>query len=93
MAKRTQKEAVLTKETILKTAIRMLSSDGYDRFSLNRLARECDVTRGAVYHHFRNKEALFLEVVNFLLKKMGESIYRWAQSGPSAGTDPVESFL
>jgi AcrR family transcriptional regulator len=48
----------------------MLSSEGYNQFSLNKLAQNCDVTRGAVYHHFKNKETLFLEVVKFLLKKM-----------------------
>lgn len=93
MARRTPEDALLTKETILYTAIRMLSSGGYDQFSLNKLAQNCDVTRGAVYHHYKNKETLFLEVVKFLLKKMGESIYQWAKSGPSGGKDLMEAFL
>ena len=93
MARRTQADALHTKETVLNTAIRMLSSEGYDQFSLNKLAQNCDVSRGAVYHHFKNKETLFLEVVEFLLKKMGESIYRWAKSGPSGGEDLMEAFL
>lgn len=93
MGRRTPEDALHTKKTVLNTAIRMLSSEGYDRFSLNKLAQNCDVTRGAVYHHFKNKKTLFLEVVKFLLKKMGESIYRWAQSGPSGGKDLMEAFL
>jgi AcrR family transcriptional regulator len=93
MARRTQEDALHTKETVLNTAIRMLSSEGYNQFSLNKLAQNCDVTRGAVYHHFKNKETLFLEVVKFLLKKMGESIFRWAKSGPSEGEDLLEAFV
>ena len=77
----------------MNTAIKMLSTEGYDQFSLNKLAKNCDVTRGAVYHHFKKKEALFLEVVKSLLKKMGTSIYRSAESGPSGGEDPIEAFL
>jgi len=93
MARRTSEDALLTKEIILNTAIRMLSSKGYDQFSLNKLAQNCDVTRGAVYHHYKNKETLFLEAVKFLLKKMEESIYRWAQSGPSGGRNLIEVLL
>ena len=93
MARRTQEDALLTKDSILSTSVSMLASDGYDQFSLNILAQRCSVTRGAVYHHFKNKEALFLEVVHYLLSSMGDSIYRWAQSGPSGGKDPLEAFL
>ncbi len=93
MVRRTSADALCTKETILNTAIRILASEGYDQFSLNKLAQDCGVTRGAVYHHFQNKESLFLEAVKFLQEKMGKSIYRWAESGPSQGKDLMEALL
>ena len=86
-------DAQKTRNEILQTAIKNLTTDGYDKFSLRELAQHCNVTRGAVYNHFANKETLFLEIVRYLLEKMGGTIHRWAESGPSQDRDPMEALL
>ncbi len=93
MPRRTLQDALKTRDKILKTAIRNLAAEGYEKLSLNKLAEECNVTRGAVYHHFTNKEAIFLEAVKYLLEKMGETISQWAEEGFSRNEDLMESLL
>ncbi len=48
-----------TRAALLETATRMFAADGFAATSLDDIATATQVTRGAVYHHFANKTALF----------------------------------
>ena len=49
-------------EALLGVARRTFGTDGYARASLDGVAAAARMTKGAVYHHFGSKEALFEEV-------------------------------
>ncbi len=51
-----------TRRRIVESARELFGRNGFDGVSLDDVARACEVTRGAVYHHFRDKAALFAEV-------------------------------
>lgn len=53
--RRTKEDAELTKQTILKAAVDVFTERGVAKASLEEIARKADVTRGAVYWHFKNK--------------------------------------
>lgn len=55
MARRTKAEAEQTREDILDAAERVFFSKGVPATSLEDIAQAADVTRGAVYWHFKNK--------------------------------------
>ena len=55
-----------SKEKILKAALRIFLEKGYDAASINDVVRESKFTKGGIYHHFQNKEHLFIETINFL---------------------------
>lgn len=55
-----------SKEKILKAALRVFLEKGYDAASINDVVRESKFTKGGIYHHFQNKERLFIETINFL---------------------------
>jgi AcrR family transcriptional regulator len=93
MARRSKEESEKTRAHILKQARKELADGGYDHLSLEALARDCGVTRGAVYHHFKNKRGLFREIVELLSREMGETIYDTAASGPSGGEDGKEALM
>ena len=59
MARKTKAEAEATRESILDAAEQMFFEQGVSRTSLEQIARAANVTRGAIYWHFRNKQALF----------------------------------
>ncbi len=57
--RRTKEDAELTKQAILKAAVDVFSERGVAKASLEEIARRADVTRGAVYWHFKNKMEIF----------------------------------
>lgn len=59
MARRTKEDAGKTRETLLESAENLFLEKGFAATSLEDIARHAGVTRGAVYWHFENKQALF----------------------------------
>ena len=57
--RRTKEEAEQTKQAILDAAIDVFTDRGVARATLEQIARSADVTRGAVYWHFKNKIEIF----------------------------------
>ncbi len=59
MVRRTKEEAALTRHQILKAALSVFGAKGYSATTLQEIAREAGVTRGAIYWHFDNKAELY----------------------------------
>jgi AcrR family transcriptional regulator len=76
-------------ETLLGVARAAFGADGYARVSLDGVAAAAKMTKGAVYHHFGSKEALFEEVFR---REHRATIARVAAKGRTA-KDPVDAIL
>ncbi len=88
MARKTKAEAAQTRHRIVDCARQVFSRDGVTNTSLEKVAKEAGVTRGAVYWHFRDKADLFMAV-----RLDTGSLLRLSQT---AGEDPLhrlELFL
>ncbi len=59
MVRKTKEEAEKTRKDIIDAARRVFHQHGVVRSTLEKIAREAGVTRGAVYWHFSNKAELF----------------------------------
>lgn len=57
--RRTKEEAAITREQLLRKALTVFSKKGYAATTLEDIAREAEVTRGAIYWHFGSKAELF----------------------------------
>jgi AcrR family transcriptional regulator len=55
--------------TILAAADALLVKDGYERFSMRRLADRCGYTAPTIYHYFGDKQGLIDAVVEGRLKR------------------------
>lgn len=64
MPRRTKEEALQTRESIIEAAAVLFHDKGVSSTSLNDIANEAGVTRGAVYWHFKNKGDIFEEIVD-----------------------------
>ena len=58
-----------TRLRLLESAQRVLQSRGYHGATLDRVAADAGLTKGAVYWHFPNKDALFLALLGNNLKR------------------------
>jgi len=68
MARRTKEEAEATRESVLRAALDLFSEKGYSRTTFNDIAKSIGMTRGAVYWHFENKEALLAALIDYVHK-------------------------
>jgi AcrR family transcriptional regulator len=58
-----QKRAEETRGRILDAAVRKFSISGYDAASVDDICAEAGVSKGAFYHHFPTKQAVFLALM------------------------------
>ena len=63
MARRTKEEAEQTKEAILASALDLFYEKGFARTTFDEIAKRINLTKGAVYWHFRNKADLLAELM------------------------------
>lgn len=61
------KSPLLTRESIVATALAVIDTDGLDAFSTPRLAREMNVTAPSLYHHFQDRSEILAEVSRAIL--------------------------
>lgn len=65
MARKTKEEAEKTRQTLLASAFKVFNEKGYAKTTLQDIAEDAGVTRGAVYWHFKNKTDLFEKLFDF----------------------------
>lgn len=74
MVRKTKEEAQETRNLILDTAETVFSEKGVSRTTLNDIAKAADLTRGAIYWHFKNKADLFDAMLQRVILPMDEFI-------------------
>lgn len=82
-----------THAAILAAAREAFLTQGYQATSTREIAREVGITQPALYHHFSDKEAIFLAVVNEVgqeAKAGMEAVVAQVEDGQQ--TDPVEAL-
>lgn len=68
MTPRTKRED--SRKTILDAAFRCFSENGYNGTSMDDIVRESGLSKGTLYWHFENKQALFMAVFDRFIKEM-----------------------
>jgi len=81
---RREEYAETTRAAIMDAAVERFTADGFPRTSMDTIAEAARVTKGAVYHHFRDKAELFEAV--FVL--MEQRLLAKVTSGVAGVTDP-----
>jgi AcrR family transcriptional regulator len=73
---KTQARAERTRERILNAALTEFARHGYDATGVAEICAAASVTKGAFYHHFAGKQALFLELLDTWLQAVDEQLQR-----------------
>jgi AcrR family transcriptional regulator len=82
------KKGASTRERIIATARRLFATNGYEGTSTELVLEQSGVSRGALYHHFENKEALFAAV----LEAVEIDVTNATARARSNVTDPVQAL-
>ena len=73
-----------TRAALIKTARKLFARLGYAKTDIETVARRTRVTRGALYHHFKDKQDLFSAVFDLEEQKLAQIIGEAAASQPNA---------
>ena len=67
-------ESAGTREEILRVALELFRTQGYDGTSLRQIAERLGMTKAAVYYHFRAKEQLVVDLTKPFLDGLSEIV-------------------
>ena len=92
MARRSKADAEKTREQLIDVATKLFEVKGYADTSVNEVCEALGITKGALFHHFKSKEGLFLAVWTRLQTAMDDEA-RAAAIAARSRTDPYSAFL
>jgi AcrR family transcriptional regulator len=75
-----------TREHLIEVATTLFAERGYEDTSIETVLQVASVSRGSLYHHFKNKEALFEAVLEAIENDTGLRVIEAA----AGATDPKE---
>jgi AcrR family transcriptional regulator len=78
-----------TRNALLESAARGLSRYGYGNLVLERVASDAGYTRGALYHQFKDKEALALAVIDWVDQTWAQEVGRLVERQ----SDPLVALI
>jgi AcrR family transcriptional regulator len=81
---RRHSSSALRRERLILAAARVLGERGYEGASLSRICAAAGILPGSLYHHFKSKQDLFVNVHAEGFKQLNEAV----ESALAAQTDP-----
>ena len=57
------------KQKLLDAALAEFNEYGYEQASINRILAQAGMSKGQFYYHFKNKESLYLSLIDLLIEK------------------------
>ena len=59
-----------TQDRLLSASAALFAEKGFSAVSMRAIARELGITQAAIYHHFNNKEELYVHVIMIKWSKL-----------------------
>jgi AcrR family transcriptional regulator len=79
-------------ERILETAAALFVAHGYEGISIREIAEACNLSKAGIYYHFKDKEGLFLAILEAHLVELNE-ILKKIESQPGSARNKIYSFI
>ena len=78
-----------TRERIQSVALELFAEQGYDKTSLREIAERLDVTKAALYYHFKSKEDIVTSLVEDYFGQIDELV-SWGRTQPKTPESRAE---
>jgi Transcriptional regulator len=62
------------KSELIEKGLKLLDKEGYEAFSLRKVAKACNASHAAPYRHFKNKDELILAISEEAVRRFGKVI-------------------
>ncbi len=82
-----------TRERILDTAQSLVLDRGFSAVSIDKLIESLGVTKGAFFHHFKNKNELAVQLIERYAQNDMDFFYDTLARGDKLGNDPLQQLL
>ncbi|MFK7894513.1 MAG: TetR family transcriptional regulator [Myxococcota bacterium] len=92
MVKQAERRAA-TRTAILDAAEQLFAEKGFEGTSTDAILSGAGISRGALYHHFETKQAVFEAVFLRASDAAIERALRTGRTGPDAAVSPLESLI
>ncbi|MBN66594.1 MAG: TetR family transcriptional regulator [Rickettsiales bacterium] len=92
MARKTKEQAEATKGAILEAAAKVFVEKGVSKATLEEIAREASVTRGAIYWHFKNKADIFAALHEELFVSFSEMLFQGLEKNHPHPLEQLETL-
>ncbi len=86
--RKTKEEAEKTRDTILKSALKVFLKNGYSKTSLADIAENAGYSRGAVYWHFKDKS----EILEKIISKFHDRFFSEQNNILESSLDPLQKI-
>ncbi len=83
---------MILREQILSSAALLFIEQGYHGLSMRQIAESVGVTKAALYYHFKDKEALFLAILEEYLEKL-EALIVAIQEDENSYTEKINLLV
>jgi AcrR family transcriptional regulator len=85
-----QQRSQETRNKILETATDLFSKFGYDATGVAEICQAAGVSKGAFYHHFPTKQALFMDLLDSYLNSLESGFSQMRQQGQAVPQAIIE---
>ncbi|MCX5397823.1 TetR/AcrR family transcriptional regulator [Streptomyces sp. NBC_00102] len=90
-----RRRGIDTRAEIRKVALELFTEQGYDATSLREIAERLDITKAALYYHFKSKEDIVRSLFTNYLDAL-DAVVEWAKElppGPELATRIVDRMV
>lgn len=82
-----------TRTKILTVATKLFGRYGFNKTSMDEIAKISRKAKGSLYYHFHSKEVLFTEVVKQELAKLREELIKVASNKEISATEKLREYI
>lgn len=80
-------------DKIKKTALKLMSSKGYHGTSIQTIADQVGITKSTIFHYFKNKEGIFLAILEEHVPAKGKGLKEIADDTSLNGVEKLKTFI
>ena len=80
-----------TKEKIINISMQIFAQKGYDATTLDEIANLCDITKPAIYYHFKDKSSLYEYILCSQFEEMAKRVLQNTQEGKAE--DRLKAYI